>query len=157
PDPGDLLDGGASSWSVQLEVRVAGRLDEQRLRAAVTAVLGSASSDETPLELVHCPDDICLETARVRLQAHGVPPGKWPPFRACLARHVNGDVLMFNLNHAATDGFGALRLLDCVADAYGYGTVPDPPLDFLATRTVPVRPASAPVSRAMAAYRTLIE
>jgi NRPS condensation-like uncharacterized protein len=157
PDPRDLLDGGASSWSVQLEVRVAGSLDEQRLRAAVGAVLGSASAHETPLEVVHCPDDVALEAARVRLQADGVPPGKWPPFRAYLAHHVDGDVLMFNLNHAATDGFGALRVLDCVADAYAYGTVPDPPLDFLATRTLPVYPASAPVSRAMGAYKTVVE
>ncbi|MDQ4005728.1 MAG: hypothetical protein M3135_05435 [Actinomycetota bacterium] len=157
PDSRDLLDGSASSWSVQLEARVTGSLEAGRLRAAVAAVLGDRAMEEVPLEALDCPDAASLDAARVRLQAHAVPPGKWPPFRACLARHPNGDVLMFNLNHAAADGFGAMRVLDCVADAYASGMEPDPPLDFLATRTIPVRPASAPVSPAMAVYKTLVE
>ncbi|MDQ3978469.1 MAG: hypothetical protein M3314_02810 [Actinomycetota bacterium] len=157
PDPRDLLDGGAALWSVQLEARVTGSLDGGRLRAAVAAVLGNRAMEEVPLEVVDCPDDASLGAARVRLQADAVPPGKWPPFRACLARHPKGDVLMFNLNHAATDGFGAMRVLDCMAGAYAAGTAPDPPLEFVATRTIPVRPASAPVSPAMAVYRTLVE
>ncbi|MDQ4096563.1 MAG: hypothetical protein M3144_01670 [Actinomycetota bacterium] len=157
PDPRDLLDGSASSWSVQLEARVTGSLDRERLRAAVAAVLGNRAMEDVPLEVMDCADDASLDATRVRLQADAVPPGTWPPFRACLARHPYGDVLMFNLNHAATDGFGAMRLLDCVAGAYAAGTEPDPPLDFLATRTIPVRPASAPVSAAMAVYKSLVE
>ena len=38
-----LLDPKASSWSVQLEVRVAGELDERRLRAALATALGIAA------------------------------------------------------------------------------------------------------------------
>ena len=157
PDPRDLLDGTASSWSVQLEARVTGSLEAGRLRAAVGTVLGDRAMEEVPLEVLDCPDDASLDAARVRLQADAVPPGKWPPFRACLARHPNGDVLMFNLSHAATDGFGAMRVLDCLARAYASGIEPDPPLDFLATRIIPVRPASAPVSPAMAVYKSLVE
>ena len=160
PDPRHLLDGSASAWSVQLEARVTGSLEEGRLRAAVAAVLGDRATEEVPLEAVDCPDDVSLDAARVRLQRDAVAPGKWPPLRACLAHHPNGDVLMFNLNHAATDGFGAMRVLDCVAGAYAAGAAgaaPDPPLDFLATRTIPVRPASAPVSPAMALYKTFVE
>ena len=155
PDPRDLLDG--SAWSVQLEARVTGSLEVGRLRGAVAAVLGDRAMEEVPLEVVDCPDDASLDAARVRLQDEAVQPGKWPPFRACLARHPNGDVVMFNLNHAATDGIGAMRVLDGVASAYAGGTEPQPPLDFLVTRTIPVRPASAPVSPAMAVYKTLVE
>ena len=157
PDERDLLDARASSWSVQLEVRVAGALDEQRLRAALTAVLGARAVQEDPLEVVDCPDHVSLDAARGRLQTEAVWPGRSPPLRAYLARHPDGDVLMFNLNHAATDGFGALHILDCLADAYVRGAEPDAPLDFLATRTVPVRPASAPVSRWKRGYNTLVE
>lgn len=157
PHERDLLDPRASSWSVQLEARVAGVLDEQRLRAAMGTVLGSRTGHDDPLETVDCPDDAALDAARGRLQTKVVPPGEWPPLRACLARHPEGHALMLNLNHAATDGRGALRVLEQVADAYALGTEPAPPLDFLATRAVPVRPASAPVSRWMRAYRTVVE
>lgn len=156
PHPRDLLDGGGSC-SVQLEARVTGSLDAGRLRAAVAAVLGDRTMEEVPLEVVDCPDDASLAAVRARLQADAVPPGKWPPLRACLARNPNGDVVMFNLNHAAADGFGAMRVLDCVAGAYASGTGPVPPLEFLATRTIPVRPASAPVSPATALYKTVVE
>ena len=155
PDRRDLLDG--SAWSVQLEARVTGSLDGGRLRAAVAAVLGDRAMEEVPLEVLDCPDDASLDAARVRLQGDGVPPGKWPPLRACLARSPKGDVVMLNLNHAATDGVGAMRVLDGVAGAYATGIEPDPRLDFLATRAMPVRPASAPVSAALAVYKTLVE
>ena len=157
PDPRHLLDGSASSWSIQIEARVTGSLDGGRLRAAVAAVLGNRAMETDPLVVADCPDDAALDGARVRLQADAVAPGKWPPFRACLARHPSGDVLMFNLNHAATDGFGARRVLECVAAAYATGAAPHPPLDFLTTRTIAVRPASAPVSTALALYRTVVE
>ena len=157
PRQTDLLDPRASSWSVQLDVRVAGTLDEQRLRTALRAVLGSQPVPGDLLEVVDCPDDGSLDAARSRLQAGVVWPHQWPPLRAYLAHHPNGDVLMLNLNHAAADGFAALRVLDCLADAYAGGRGPVPPLDFLATRTVPVRPASAPVTRWMGAYKTAVE
>jgi NRPS condensation-like uncharacterized protein len=48
-------------------------------------------------------------------------------------------------------------VLERLADAYAGATEPCPPLDFLATRQLPVRPASAPVSRGAAAYKTLVE
>lgn len=157
PDERDLLDAGTAAWSVQLEARVAGSFDVQRLRTALTAVVGSQPVHEDPLEVVDCPDERSLDAARGRLQTKVVVPGRWSPLRACLARRPDGDVFMLNLNHAATDGVGALRVLDCIADAYALGSAPVPPLDFLVTRTVPVRPASAPVSRTMGAYKTLVE
>ena len=156
-DDRDLLDPRASSWGVQLEIRVAKALDEDRLRAAVKTVTGIQAADQDPMEVVDCPDDAALDAARGRLHSEIVRAAQTPPLRVCLARHPGGDVLMLNVNHAAADGFGALRVLDCIADAYTDGTEPVPPLDFLATRSVPVRPASAPVSSPMRAYRRAVE
>jgi NRPS condensation-like uncharacterized protein len=156
-DEGDLLDPRASAWSVQVEIRVAKTFDEQRLRRALLAVFGHQTMAGDPLEVADCPDDVSLDAARHRLQTEVVRPGQWPPLRACLARSPDGDVLMLNVNHAAADGFGALPVLDCVAEAYARGTEPVPPLDFLATRTLPVRPASAPVPPWMRAYVTGVE
>ncbi|MDQ4133205.1 MAG: hypothetical protein M3179_08390 [Actinomycetota bacterium] len=153
----DLLSPKASAWSVHLEARVAGSLDEQRLRRALEVVLGNPPIPEETLEVVDCPDDGSLEAARVRLHQEAVWPGHWPPLHAYLARHPAGDVFMVNLNHAAADGFAALQVLDRIARAYARKGGPVRPLDFLATRPVPVRPASAPVSRVMGAYKTLVE
>jgi len=74
-----------------------------------------------------------------------VPVTTWPPVQLCLARHPAGDVLMLNLNHAAADGFGALRVLRAIALAYA-GTEGETTLDFLSSRDIPVRPASAGTS-----------
>ena len=143
----ELLDPKASAWSVQLEARVAGALDEARLRAALGVALGRHTLDRDPLEVVDCHDDDALAAARARLQSLAVPLTQCAPLRVYLARHPAGDVLMLNLNHSATDGFGALRVLHCIARAYADADAhPDVALDFLALRDLPVLPASPPVS-----------
>ncbi|MGH2944370.1 MAG: hypothetical protein ACRDLN_16535, partial [Solirubrobacteraceae bacterium] len=136
PARDELLDPPA--WSVQLEARVAGSLDAARLRTALADVLGSRSD---ALEVVDCRDAAALDATRVRLQSSAVAVTRRPPLRACLARHPGGDVLMLNLNHAAADGFGALHVLRRVARAYAGEDRSDAPLDFLASRDLPVRPA----------------
>ncbi|MEA2274355.1 MAG: hypothetical protein QOI98_3063, partial [Solirubrobacteraceae bacterium] len=95
----ELLDPTAAAWSVQLEARVAGTLDEARLRAALGAVLGTDALQRDPLDVVDCHDDEALETARARLQSLVVAVGARPPLHVYLARHPAGDVLMLNLNH----------------------------------------------------------
>ncbi len=148
-----LLDTDAAPWSVQVEIRVAGRLDEPRLRAAVSTALMShpmararklASAptahhdrweithglDIDPLRVVDCPDDQTLGTTRADLQNIAVPLAESPPLRLRLARHRDGDVVMLNANHAAMDAVGAMRLLSSVGRAYaGYpDRVPRPDL-----------------------------
>jgi NRPS condensation-like uncharacterized protein len=140
----DLLDPRDSAWSVQLEARVAGQLSEARLRTALEGVLGSAAAQRDLLDVVACEDDDALDAARARLQTRVVPPSARPPLSAHLARHPAGDVLMLNLNHAAADGFAALRVLFAIAAAYADERAPDDRLDFLAARDLPVRPASPP-------------
>ena len=142
-----LLETKDAPLSIQMEVRVAGRLDENRLRAALGQALRShpmararkvasrpsqhahqweitAAEDLDPLRVVDCPDDVALVQARAELQSFAVPLAESPPLRARLARHPHGDVLMVNANHAAMDAFGVLRLLHSLARAYA--GEPDP-------------------------------
>jgi NRPS condensation-like uncharacterized protein len=152
-----LLDTEAAPWSIQLEIRVAGRLDEARLRDALSRAIEThpmararkmasrrslrhdhweipATVDLDPLRVVDCPDDVALGATRAELQSRGVPLAESPPLRARLARHPDGDVLMFNVNHAAMDGFGALRVLQSVARTYAGQPDPDPTLNFAEAR-----------------------
>ena len=175
-----LLDTEAAPWSIQLEARVAGRLDEQRLRAALPQALGahpmararklaSPSSDRRdkweiasapdvdPLQVVDCPDEEALAAARADLQSRAVPLGEAPPFRVRLARHPAGDVLMFNVNHAAMDGFGALRVLQSVARAYAGRPDPEPSPDLLEARAFLERLVDADVKTRVRRHLALAE
>lgn len=155
PDVADLLDPTASGWSVQMEARVTGVLDGDRMRSALGTVLGSTGHDV--LRVVDCPDDASIDEARHRFQDSADDLRTSPPLRARLARHPGGDLLMLRLNHAASDGFGALQVLRSIAAAYR-GDADDAPLpEFMATRTLPVRPTSAPVSDWARRYRTAAE
>lgn len=136
-----LLDSPAEPWSIQVELQVSGHLDEQRLRSALVDALSahpmararqlpSRRTDRTwiweiapaaeidPLRVVDCPDDAALAAVRQELYSRLVPLIEAPPFRLVLARRPAGDTLLLNANHAAFDGFGALRLLRSIAHAY---------------------------------------
>lgn len=148
-----LLEPGRSPWGVHLEARVAGTFDEDRLRRA----LSSAAPGSDRLTVVDCPDDATLEQARVDLQAVAVPLADTPPLRAKLARHPGGDVFMLNVNHATADGPGALMVLRTVARTYAAEPVRFPPVDFLASRDVPVRPVAARRHRLARRYQLGLE
>jgi NRPS condensation-like uncharacterized protein len=140
-----------SGWNVQLEARVGGSLDPPRLRAALRDVLGPVA-ERDPLEVVDCADDAAVAAARARLQEIAVAIDERPPLRVVLARHPEGDVLMFNLNHAVTDGAGGVQILRAIAGAYAGADGPAGALDFLALHDLPVRPvppsAAVPIVRA---------
>ncbi|HEX3621495.1 MAG TPA: hypothetical protein VHT97_04185 [Acidimicrobiales bacterium] len=155
PDPSHLLDPGA--WSVHVEVRVDGSLDEGRLVKALDAVLGHRPADHEVLDVVQCDDDAQLERARAEVLTEPVAMTDWPPLRLRLARHPAGDVVLVNVNHAAADGFGAMSVLEAIAEAYSDGAGGRAPFDFLAGHDLPVRPASAPVSTVAAVYRGGVE
>jgi NRPS condensation-like uncharacterized protein len=152
-----LLDTEAAPWSIQLELRVAGSFDEARLREALHRAIEThpmararkmasrrslrhdhwqipATVDLDPLRVVDCADDAALDETRAELQSRGVPLAESPPLRARLVRHPMGDVFMLNVNHAAMDGFGALRVLDSVARTYAGQPDPAPALDFAEAR-----------------------
>ena len=175
-----LLDTEAAPWSVQLEARVAGHLDESRLRAAITTALAAhpmararklpsrpsmhqdrweirPDVDLDPLRVVDCPDDAGLAAVRADLLSTGVPLVESPPLRVRLARHPDGDLVMLNVNHAAMDGFGARRVLVSVARAYAGEPDPAPEVDFLESRELPVRLADAAVATRVRRWLALAE
>jgi NRPS condensation-like uncharacterized protein len=94
------------------------------------------SPEVDPLRVVECPDAEALGEVREGLQARSVPLTESPPLRAVLARHQGDDFLMMNVNHAAMDGFGALRLLRSIARAYSGDDDPIPDLDFEGARNI---------------------
>jgi len=153
-----LLDPKDTRWSVQLEARVAGSLDESRLRAAIAQALGAPDDDDVALDVEACRDDAGIQAARLRLQRRAIGLVGRPPLAACLARHEGGDVLMLNVNHAAADAQGALLALDAIARAYaGRADDAEPALDFLACRDLPVRPAPPPSSFAAGIAKRVVE
>ncbi len=153
-----MLDTDAAPWSIHIEARVAGSLDEARLRSAVREAvarhpMGRARKAPTarrtdrqyvweigpepeldPVRVVQCPDDDALALARAELQSVAVPLAESPPLRVRLARHPGGDAVMLNVNHAAADGFGSLRLLRSVARAYAGDPDPVPDIEPLGAR-----------------------
>lgn len=124
--------------SVQFEVRVAGRLDPDRLsralRVAVAqhplararlapAAIGAVRLD---WEVPDAPDHLGLEitdepvaSVRSRLYSRAPAPSGSPTFAATLVRDPEGDRLLLNLNHASFDGVSAQRLMRSIALAYG--------------------------------------
>jgi len=156
-----LLETETAPWSVQMDVRVAGRLDEARLRAATARAMDAhpmararklasrpslrhdrwevpPRADLDPVRVVDCPDD-ALAAARAELQSLAVPLAESPPLRVRLAHHPGGDVVMLNANHAAMDAFGALRVLYSVGRAYAGEADPEPEPGHLQARDLLAR------------------
>jgi NRPS condensation-like uncharacterized protein len=154
-----LLDTESEPWSIQLEARVEGSIDEARLRAAVADGLSqhpmararkvpsllderrfyweiTPGLDVDPVSVVECADDDALAEARSEFQSRRVPLAESPPLRVRLARHPDGDSIMVNLSHTAFDGFGCLRVLNSIVRAYRRVPDPLPDLDPLEERQV---------------------
>jgi len=123
--------------SIQFEVRVAGRLDAERLagalRTALTAhPLGRARLAPARLtdtrrywHLTGTPDHVALEitdepadVVRARLQSLCADLAASPALAASLVHDSRGDLLMLNLHHVAFDGLSAVRLARSIALAY---------------------------------------
>jgi NRPS condensation-like uncharacterized protein len=153
PDPADLLD--PSAWGVHVEARVEGSLDGARLRRALDAVVGHRPAEHEVLDIVDCPDDRSLDEARAALLGEPVAMSAWPPLRVRLARRPGGDSLLLNVNHGASDGFSAVRVLEALAEAYRDGS--GPALDFLAVNDLPVHPTSSSVSAVVGWWRDQVE
>jgi NRPS condensation-like uncharacterized protein len=154
-----LLDSASEPWSIQLELRVSGRLDESRLRAALGQAMARhpmtrarqlpaswrarqyhwqirPEPDLDPLRVLECPDDDALARARAELYSLRVSLAESPPLRVRLARHPAGDLVMLNVNHAAFDGFGCLRVLRSTARAYAGTEDPLPDIELAQARQV---------------------
>jgi NRPS condensation-like uncharacterized protein len=134
-----LSETAAEPWSVHLEARVGGRLDEEQLGSAIRSALESHPlararlvEQEERLEWYVDPEptlealSTCrahnqtqLDASRSEFLSEVVPLVTSPPLRARLVRAGEGDHLMLNVNHAVCDGLGALRLIQSIARTYG--------------------------------------
>jgi NRPS condensation-like uncharacterized protein len=153
------LDRDEEPWSVHLEIRVEGRVDAERLRAAAheaaqrhplarARLKKTRSTDvryaweiadelaDVDLDEVDCADDEDLAQAREQLLGRTPSLERPGPFALLLAHQAAGDVIVLNLHHAAGDGMSALRLMGSIARAYGGEEDPLPPVDPLAVRDV---------------------
>ena len=147
--------------TVQIEARVAGCFDDERLRQAMGVALGRHPmararlepwTDETvtyewliddvpqvdPMGVVAAVSDVDVYRIRSELQSHPVSIFESPPLRARLVHREGGDSLMLAIHHAASDGMGALRLLQSVLRAYANVDDPQPPSDPLEVHQLPV-------------------
>jgi NRPS condensation-like uncharacterized protein len=145
------LDDPARPLTIQLEARVQGRLDDQRVRDAVQvatqhhplarARLLPWTSDARayewevddvlqvdPVQVVDSPAEGGVDVLRGDLYSRAIPLTESPPFRVQVVHDPGGDVLMLAVNHVAGDGIGVLRLLQSIGRAYG--GVPDPTVDL---------------------------
>jgi NRPS condensation-like uncharacterized protein len=152
--------------TVQVEARVVGSLDQQRLRSAVRLAASRHPLARARLEpwtedavgyewlvdpepqvdplrtmVVDDPDDL----DGVRAEFYSVPINLFesPPFRVRHVRSQSGDVVMLSIHHSASDGMGALRLLQSILRAYGGGPDPTPDLEPTEARRLAV-PTSRP-------------
>jgi NRPS condensation-like uncharacterized protein len=153
------LDRRQEPWVVHVEVRVTGRLEADRLAAALAAAVQRhpiararlaehRSTDrsyrweildelsEVPLLVAACDDEAALSQARERHFAFSPSLDVAPPFAVLLAHVPDGDALLLNVNHAAADGVGAVRLLRSILRAYAGEDDPVGAVDPLAVRDV---------------------
>jgi NRPS condensation-like uncharacterized protein len=138
------LDSPAEPNNVQLEVWLPGHLGQERLRAAVTAVLADApkararraagprwragyawefppEADTDPVSVTGWRTEAELGAARTRFLAAAPELDRSPPFRLLLAQGPGWDSLILNAHHAAFDGRSCVRLLRLIAARYGGG------------------------------------
>ena len=129
--------------SIQFEVRVAGRLDADRLAAALrtavdrhpmararlapASVLGARLDWEIPDAADHVALEITSEpvsVVRARSLSRTAELDSSPTFRASLVRSEGGDHVLLNLHHATFDGMSAVRLMTSIARAYAHADDP---------------------------------
>ena len=153
------LDRRTEPWVVHVEARVGGRLDPDRLARAIAAAVRRhpiararlaswryfdhgynwdivERLDEVPLQIVDCADEAALDDAREQHFTFSPSLETAPPFAVVLAHVPTGDALVLNLNHAAIDGIGAVRLLLSILRAYAQEDDPLPAFDPFEVRDV---------------------
>jgi NRPS condensation-like uncharacterized protein len=173
------LDRRQEPWVVHMEARVTGRLDPDRLAAALGVAVQhhpiararlaeSRSTDrshrweiydqlsEVPLHIAACDDDAMLAEARERHFAFTPSLDVAPPFAVLLAHVPDGDAILLNVNHAAADGMGAARLMRSILRAYAHVEDPDPPVDPLAVRDVRGLAGAVSAAERMVRARALV-
>lgn len=162
--PFNLLDGAflngdrpQDSWSVHVEVRVSGHIDEKRLVDAIrrTTQLHPIARarikpynettvtnhwvipdevDRLPLDVVDSVTEADIAAIRSRLLSIQVPLSVSPAFMVTLVHHADGDWLMLNVNHTLGDGLATFRIMTSIINQYAGNADPVPDFDPLSVR-----------------------
>jgi NRPS condensation-like uncharacterized protein len=145
-------------FNIEVEVRLPGRFDVRRLRAALSVTArahpiararlapSAPFDDRNHWQILPRPDVDPLivvsgersagEEIRAELLERLIPIEKAPPFRLLLTRSRGGDRLTLVMSHVASDGIGSLRLLRSIALAYSREREPAARVGFLEARSL---------------------
>jgi len=127
--------------NVHIEAKAPGRLDAEKMWAAVHAALDvhplararklppeprdkqlfweiTPTPGHDPFLVVEAGDEAGVSRARNQLLSLQVPLHESPPLRVWLVRCDSGDHLILNVHHAVADGIGTLRFLRSILRAY---------------------------------------
>lgn len=128
------LESAEEPMGIQLDLRLSGHLDEQKLEAAAYAAMRRhplasvrqhpiqaggrhyeweliERADEDPVLRVECADEAAVEAARDSFYTRRLLLENAPPFRLLIAHHPEGDWLFLKMSHVVTDAAGAYRFL----------------------------------------------
>ncbi len=152
------LDEPRRPQNIELEVAVSERLDEPRLREAVSSAAArhpmarARQLPAKPLDLEYAweiegaprrdPVESCatagsaqLDAARDAFFSRHIDLEAGPPFRLLLVHEEHeGGRVMLSVNHSAFDGVGSLRLLQSISRCYAGEADPLPDVDALQAR-----------------------
>lgn len=174
------MDRRADTWSVQVEIRVAGRIDEARLRDSIRYATSRhpiararirpygegavryfwdipEEIDHLPLTVYEARKDAEVAEARSRLQSVQVPLSVSPCFMIYLVHHPKGDWLMINVNHTMGDGLSTFRIIQSIVRHYAGDPDPVPELDPLSVRDLKKLAGSKTLTQRVERIRLLIE
>jgi len=135
--------------TIQVDVRLSGRLDPDRLHDAIAAALArhprararlapwtahepgfewivDAPAPEATVEVQNS-GERDLDALRSDFYGRAIPFDRSPQVRVLLVRAAGGDRVLLSTHHACSDGVGALRFMRSIARAYGgrHDPVPD--------------------------------
>ena len=168
------------TWSVQVEVRVSGRIDEDKLRASIryateTHPIARArvrpygegavryfwdipdQIDHLPLTVYQASRDSEVAEARSRLQSIQVPLSVSPAFMIYLVHHPKGDWLMINVNHTMGDGLSTFRIIQSIVRHYAGDADPVPDLDPLSVRDLKKLAGSKSITQRIERIKLLLD
>lgn len=174
------LDRQDEPWSVHLELRVAGRINQKKLEQALAAAIArhpmaharmqphAASATKYFWELPEAPDQIPLTVHTVKTDGEvasirdgfvsiQVPLSLAPCFVVVLVHHPKGDYLMLNVPHTLADGLSCFRLLQSVVRHYAGLPDPAPHLDPLAVRSLQALAGSKTIAQRLERIKLLLE
>lgn len=150
-------DDPAHPLTVQIEARAAGALDADRLRDAVGAALNrhpmararlapwakdarsfewliDAKPQVDPVRIANVGDESDLDDLRSEFYSTPVSLFESPPLRVRHVQDSGGDRVMVSIQHSASDGMGALRLLQSICREYAGADDPVPDFDAAEAR-----------------------